>query len=385
MSIVWIDTNMQYIATIQKPAIVSAVVHDGVPCAIRFAILVVLLGLIAAAGRPPASSDSDVYQQIGRHVVVFDCSDIHCFRPLVAVVLEHLPGPSLVKWKAYAVLSLAAAAIAVGRLCLLLGFPARTAGFAVAIAAFGYGPLQSLFDPYTSDPAMYLVAPLIITDLIGGRVQRAGWMGTIGVLAKEFAAAPLWIGSWMAAIERRWQTALRIALAATAATLVWLALQTALMTLYNYRYGDNPSVDLLHGGYFRAWVHALGPLRAAEYLFMALGPLYVLFVAGWSRTTPTLRHLAIASLPAAVAFLYVQQPDRALWNFHFVVIPVAVTVLAELPDAACWAFIGTFAIANLRLGVPQPAFFGPVRVVMIAVSIALAMAAAVKHQRRRHA
>ena len=72
----------------------------------------------------------------------------------------------------------------------------------------------------------------------------------------------------MSALRRRWNMQARAALGAGAAShLVWLTLQTVFMTLYNYSYGGNPSVNLLGGGYFAVWVSALGWPRAAAYLF----------------------------------------------------------------------------------------------------------------------
>jgi hypothetical protein len=82
-------------------------------------LIVVLLGAIAASTPTPSTDDRDTYQKVGRHLLIRDCSNIHCFRVLVAIALEPLPGPSLVKWKAYAVLANAAAAVAVGQFCLL--------------------------------------------------------------------------------------------------------------------------------------------------------------------------------------------------------------------------------------------------------------------------
>lgn len=347
----------------------------------RFTIFVLLLGAIAALGRGPLSSDADVYRRIGQHVVVLDCSDVHCFRPLVAIVLEHLPGPSLLKWKAYAVVTIAAAALATWRLCLVMGLPARTAWLAAWLAAFGYGSLQSVFDPYTSDPLMYLLGPLMLAELMRGRRRRAGVLGTVGVLAKEFAAVPLWIYALFATLERRWVVAFRVAAAALTATLVWVALQTVLMTLFNYGYGGNPSVNLLGGGYFAVWVRALGARSAALYLFMAFGPLYILCAAGLRRADRDERLLVLAALPAVAAFVYVQQPDRALWNFHFIVVPLAAAVLATLPDRACMLFVAGFAIANLRLGETQPAWFEIVRALSLAGSVALAGVAAVRFAR----
>jgi hypothetical protein len=340
--------------------------------ALRLIVIAVLLGAVAWVAQSPASSDSDVYQQIGRHGVVLDCHDVHCYRVLVAIVLEHLPGPSIVKWKAYAVLTDAAAALAIGRLCVVLGMSVRLAVLATWIAAVGFGPLQAVFDPYTSDPVMYLLGPLMMAELLEDRVARATLAGSIGVLAKEFAAVPLWMFALLMSVQRRWDAAMRALVGAMTATLVWLTLQTALMTIDNYSYGGNPSVNLLGGGYFAVWVDAIGWTRAVAHLFTAYGPLYLLFAAGLLYCGRTLQQLALCSIPPLLAFAYVQQPDRSLCNFQFVVIPIAVLMLDALPNWLCTAFIVSFGIANLRLGEPQPAAFLNLRLVMLAASMVIA-------------
>jgi len=351
----------------------------------RFVAIAAVLGAIAAIAGTPVAGDRDVYQKIGGQLFVLDCHDIHCYRLLPAPIIEHLSGPSLVKWRGYAVLTNAAAAIALGRLCLVLGLSSRAAGIATWIAAFGFGPMQSVFDPYTSDPVMYLLAPLMMADLMAERLGRPTLVGSLGVISKEFAAAPLWIFALLAALRRRWDTALQAALGALTATLVWFALQTALMTLYNYSYGNNPSVNLLTGAYFAVWTDALGWPRAIAALFMAFGPLFVLLPAGWVRADRSLRLLAVASLPALAAFLYVQQPDRALWNFHFAVIPIAMLALEALPDRLIWPFLIAFGIANLRLGDSQPAAVAWLRGIMLVTSVALAGVAVSSTLRQRRA
>ena len=353
--------------------------------AVRFVAIALLLGAIAAIAQTPPSADRDIYQTIGRQLFVLDCHDVHCYRILPAPILEHLPGPSLLKWKTYAVVTSAAAAIALGRLCIALGLSSRAAIFATWISALGFGPLQAVFDPYTSDPLMYLLAPLMMADLLGERLGRAGIIGSVGVLAKEFAAAPLWIFALLCGLRRRWDSAVRTAFAASTATLVWLALQTTLMTLYNYSYGNNPSVNLLSGGYFAVWTTALGLPRALAALFMTFGPLFVLMPVGFARADRTLRLLAVSSLPVVAAFAYVQQPDRALWNFHFVAIPMAMLALEALPDALCWCFVIAFGIANLRLGEGQPAAVPWLRGIMLVVSLALAGMAVSAASRREPA
>jgi len=108
----------------------------------------------------------------------------------------------------------------------------------------------------------------------------------------------------------------------------------------------------------------------------------VLLAAGLVRAGRTMRLLALVSVLPALMFVYVQQPDRALWNFHFVVIPIAMLVLQDLSDRLCWLFVAAFAIANLRLGESQPALVSWLRVAMLAIAMALAAFASAASFRR---
>jgi hypothetical protein len=343
--------------------------------------VVAVLGVIAAVTPTPASSDREIYQQVGRRLLIRDCADGHCFRPIVAALLEHLPGPSLVKWKAYSVVANAVAAFAVGRFCLVIGLSSSAALAATWLSALGTGALYSLYDCYTSDPLMYMLGPLMAIALWQGRVRRAGLMGTIGVFAKEFAAAPLWIFALTAALARRRVEAMRMLLTATAVSLVWLSAQTVLMALQNYRYGATASADLLHGGFLVTWLRSVGPLGALTYLFTSFGALYLLLPGGLVRAGREFRLLALASVPVAAAFVYVEQPERALWNFHFIVIPLAVLVLRELPDWMLALFVASFGMANLRFGAQLPVR-GIARVSLV-LSLVIAVVAVALLLRRR--
>lgn len=312
--------------------------------------LISVLAIVAAIAPTPRSTDRGFYEQLGRAVIIRDCSDIHCFRPLVAAVLEHLPGPSLPKWKAYAVIANAIGALAVGSFCSLLGLSGPTAIAATWLSALGTGSLYSLYDCYTADPLMYMLGPLLAIHLWQGRTGRAGWIAAVGVLGKEFAAAPLWIFTAFAALSRRWSLAARLLLVATAVMIVWLAKQAGLMAFENYRYGFTASVDLLHGGYINSWLDRVGWSGAAMYLFTTFGALYVLMPAGFLRAGRDLRLLAIATVPAALAFLYVEQPERALWNFHFIAIPLAAVALDGLPLWLLASFVAASSVVGLRFG-----------------------------------
>jgi hypothetical protein len=337
-------------------------------------LIAAVLGAVAIRTPVPPTDDRDIYQKVGRDVLIRHCDDIHCFRILVAVVLETLPGSSPIKWKAYAVLANTAAAVAVGHFSLLLGFSTAGAAAASWTSALGSGSLYSLYDSYTSDPLMYLVGPLVAIAVWQGRVARAGVISAIGVFAKEFAGAPLWIFAAMAALERRWSLARRLFAVAAGVTILWGCLQLSLRLFLDYQDGGTASAKLSQGAYLALWLRSVGAVNAVKYVFFTFGALYLLLPAGLAQSR-TNWQLALASLPAVAAFVYVQQPERALWNFHFIVIPIAVSVLQALPVWAMASFVAAFGISNLRFGAQLPMRLASQGALAISAAIALAAVA----------
>ena len=331
--------------------------------------LFVALGLLLALGslawlapRPAYETDRDIYRQIGRDVILPDCSSLHCTRILVAPILERLPMASLTAWKSYAVVANTIGALGVAALCGWFGFGAVLAALASAMVAFGRGAQLTVFDPYTSDPFIYALTPWMTLMLLEGRFARAGAAGTIGVFAKEFAAGPLWIIAVFGLLIRRRDVFVKSAFAALVATTTWLLFQLWLALRYNYSFGGNPSSQILAGGYLMTWVRSLGPLRAAESLVLHLGPLSLLAAVGFRRAPERLKRLATASVPAAIALCYVQQPDRALWNFAWVLVPLAVVLFDRQPTWLAGAWIASYAVSNLpsatdRIGLPVATAF----------------------------
>jgi hypothetical protein len=347
------------------------------------ALITALLAAVAAVAPVPAESNRDFYQHSGRQLLIPGCMGGDCFRPLIPTVLERLPGSSIVKWKAYAVLAIVIGAVAVARFSLILGVSATGSLAALWISAFGAGALYSIFDSYTSDPLMYMLGPLMAAWLWRGRYLRAGAAGLVGVFAKEFAAAPIWIFALWAALDRRWTSATRLLLAAAAVTLVWLATHASFMAVENYSYGATASADLLHGGFLATWFRSVGVSGALMYLFTSLGALYLLVPVGFMRAGRRARLLAVAALPALAALVYVEQPERALWNFHFIVVPLAAMVLQTLPNGVVAAFVASFAVANLRFGAQLP-IRGVGRIALLA-SLAIAAWAVVRTLTRKPA
>ncbi|MBY0493456.1 MAG: hypothetical protein K2Y23_04525 [Cyanobacteria bacterium] len=332
------------------------------------------LGVIAyLSPAPDRVTDRAVYERTGNELVVVDCADLHCFRVLVPWLIGPLPGSPDAKWKTYAVLSNATAAIAVLALALAWALPMRAAVMAAALSAFGFGALYTLHDTFTSDPLMFALGPILVLLLVRDRFAVAALVSSIGVLAKEFAAAPVYVFTAASMFQGKCPAAWRSLAAANGALIVWLLLQFTLMLRFNYGYGDNPSTHLMSGGYLAKWLSEQSARGAATAMFNEFGVLWLLAPIGWFLAPAAVRTLALTSIPVAMIFGYVQQPDRALWNFHFVVTPLSALVLARLPQAAAWAAIGMFAFANLRVGAQLT--FVPAARVALALSVLIATGA----------
>jgi len=341
-----------------------------------FLLISPVLALIAwASPMPDRVTDRGIYEATAEQIVVRDCSDLQCFRVLVPWVLGRLPGPSALRWKAYAAAANAAGAAGVFALCLTLGLSRRSAAIASMFSAFGFGSLYTLHDPFTSDPLMYAVGPLATNALIGGRFAFAAALGVVGVMAKEFAAAPLYAYAAWSALERRWLPAARAFAAANAAFLAWAFLTIGLMLRYNYSYGwnGNGSADFAHGAALALWMRDQSARGIAFAMFNEFGALYLLAPVGLLLAPPALRRLAAVSLPIAAVFCYVQQPDRALWNFHYLVVPCAAVVLERVRPALATSVIALFAVGNMRVGAQLP--IAGIARVAIGLSVVLAAAA----------
>jgi hypothetical protein len=318
------------------------------------AIAIVLMIVGALSPAPDRVTDRGTYEAMAAQIIVPDCSDLHCFRVLVPWTLGRLPGSSIVRWTAYAVVCNTAAALAVFVVSLTFGLTRRGAAIAAALSAFGFGSFYTLHDSYTADPLMFALGPWITNEVLIGRLAVATAAGTIGVLAKEFAAAPLYACAAYAAAQRRWDRSLRALAAGNLALSVWLTLTLFLMLRFNYSYGASDSANLAAGAAIGPWLQRQSVRGIFAAMFDEFGALYILAPVGLLVAPRVLRLLGWVSLPIAAVLCYVQQPDRALWNFHFLVTPLAALVLERVPRALAWTTVAMFAVANLRVGAQLP-------------------------------
>ncbi len=342
----------------------------------RLGAYVALVSVLAAVAVPASRlrlPDSFFYTQAAERMILPGCAEIHCFRVLIPWTIGALPGPALVKWKGYAVLCNAASAIAVFDLCLLFGLSRRASVIAAALTAFGFGSLYTLFEPYTSDPLMFWLTPLVTRWALEDRMTRAGVVASIGVFAKEFVVVPFALVGIADARAGMWRQAVRAAAAGAAAFAVWLALSFFLRSQFGYSYGPNKSPRLLGGSYLAIWLSYMTPRGAVSAMFNQFGATYLLIPLGWLAAPPRLRQLVIPALPIACVFCYVQQPDRALWNFHFLTSPLAAVVLETMPNAFVACFLAVYVLANLKVGaqisfVPQARYGFAAGLVLAAIA-----------------
>ncbi len=342
----------------------------------HFAGVLAILAGVAWAAPAPFPTDQQMMEKVGQGVIVPGCADLNCFRMLVPGVIEALPGPALERWRAYAVVANAAAAVAAGRLALALGLAPRAVTLTIWLSALGAGSFSTVYHPFNADPFVLFLAPVTTWLLLRGRVGAAGALASLGIFAKEFAAAPLYIVAAAAAVRRDWLTFGRRLALAVAVTALWVALQLWLMFAFNYSYNDNPSSQPLAGGYLRVWLSHMTPATAAFGLFGAFGAVHLMLPLGWKLAPPALRALCLGAIPALFAFVYVATPERALWNFYFLAMPVGAIVLAQVPPALSWVFVAAYTIANFRIG-SQISQVPPSRYAL-AVSIAIALFAVVR-------
>lgn len=361
-------------------------IGDGAPATFwrhagwHFAGVLATLALVAWLAPAPTPTDQAMMEKVGQGVIVPGCADLNCFRILVPAVVESFPGSSLPRWRAYAVLSNAAAAVATGRLALALGLAPRAVTLTIWLSALGAGSFSTVYHPFNADPFVLLLAPVTTLLLLRGRSYAAGALATVGVFAKEFAAAPLYVVAAAAALRRDWKMVRSRLLLAVGVTGVWVCWQLVLMVAFNYSYNENPSARPLEGGYLKLWLQHVSPATAAFGLFGAFGALNLALPFGWLLSPRALKDLCLGAIPALLAFVYVATPERALWNFYFLAIPAAAIVLAHLPAALGWAFVAAYTLANLRIGgqisqVPASRYALAVSVGLAAVAVVRALRA----------
>ena len=314
-------------------------------------LMAVVLGVVAWWSPAPWwETDRDIYERMSREWVVPGCNDFHCFRPLVSWTLALIPGPPIVIWKAYAALCQLGAAVAMALWVKRWQASTSSSRQIAWLTALGSGACYTLFDPFTSDPLMHLLGPVLMLLIDRSRLTTATTLSAVGVFAKEFAALPLMITAATRGLQERYRDMWRLAAAACVPLAVWAAWQVFARTQLHYVTGPTYSADLTAGGYVAFWMITLSTTLVITLITMVLGGLWVLWPVGLFWAPSDLRRLTLASVPAILVLNSLQQPDRALWNFAFLVMPAVAIALDRGPAVLGWVLVGAQALLNLRFG-----------------------------------
>ena len=310
-----------------------------------------VLALVAfLAPLPTFVTDKDIYERMSRQWMIPNCDDLQCFRVVVPWTLGLLPGDGYIKWRTYAVVCQALAALLMGVWVKKLGAGERAVAQVTWLTALGTGSLYTLFDPFTADPLMHLIGPALMVLMFDGRTRAAIALTAVAVLAKEFAAVPLVVSALVRLQQRRFTEASTLGAWAMLVIALWGAWNLYARTAWGYSTIYSHSDNLLSGGFIAFWLDNISVTLALTAVAAVFGGLWVLWPAGVHLGPPFVRHVTWAAAVPLVLFNYVQQPDRALWNFAFVVMPAAAMVLDRVSAGLGWTLVAIQALVGLRIG-----------------------------------
>ena len=298
----------------------------------------------------PKLSDRDAYDYVGQAPFTSNCPfSIYCYRVLVPTVVHRLPLDPDIGWRAYQVLSNAAAGSVIAVVAATLSSAASVPLLASVMVQASYGFAFTAYDPYAADPLVFLIAALLTWCWITNRPWPALGLSAIGIFAKETVALVAVALALAAVIDRRpgWKKWLVPAL--VGGTLL-AAFHIVSRLWLNWEIASNPAAQLSHGSWIGLWWRNNPFLeRKAYMIFATFGFAWLFAGLGWRRAPLPWRALAIGTIPPMLLLLVAQTPERALGNAFYVVVPLAVLFASRAPAVAV-AAIALNALVTAKAG-----------------------------------
>jgi hypothetical protein len=344
----------------------------------RWAGLCLLNVVLAAAAFVLAPADVGTtadrlgYEYVGEHLLAPDCPhSIFCYRVLVPAMLAHGPLPEVARWRAFAAAANTATGVALGAVALAAGGGWLGAVLATVLFQGSFGAAFTVFDPFTPDAAVYLIAALLALCWYADRSRVALVLGVLGIFAKETIALVL-VGLALAAGLGGGRRAdwMRVAVVTTLAVV---GFHIAMNVLAGWSEQGSASANLFGGAWLGRWLSdpTLTPASRAFYLFIPFAFAWVYAFAGAFSAPWRLKLLCLGSL-VLVAVVYVQTPERALSTMSFAVVPTAALFLSRVPPALALPAAATNALLTARVGLSS-ALLPPVGYLMLAAGAAAAV------------
>ena len=321
--------------------------------------LVVLLTNFALAGvlrlgvpEQPAFSDFNAYDYVGRHGLEPDCGySVYCYRVLVPVALAQLPGPPEARWRTAGVISISLAGFVTALATATLTPAWQAPLLATLVAQLSFGFTYTAYDPYSPDSMVFLLAALLLLAWLRQRPWAALGLSAIGVFAKETVALVA-VSAGLAAILRRRDARWRLWIAqAITASAILLAFHWIMDTYAGWGISENVASKFSAGSWLAVWLENMdGPARIAFLLFTPFAFAWLYAAIDFRVAPDRLRSLALGALIPMLALNYVQNPERALANAFFVVVPLTAVFLSRVSPAAGFAAAITNGLLTARVG-----------------------------------
>lgn len=335
-------------------------------------VSVVLLNAILAAlvqvGAPsePALSDRVKYEEYAEHISqpewftrsgpwsgLIGLNDrIYPYRILVPAALATIPLEPSLRWKLYRWIAVSTAGSIVAITALSRGNSSiASAVLATVMAQGSFGFAFTAYDPYGPDPFVFVCLALMTWCWLRDRWLIALAIGVIGIFAKEtvvLGGVAITLASMIRPRRPSWA--------------MWLAQGPALaglLLLYRWAYDE-----YVGWGHVAPWVQVWGD-REGRWLslWMSGNPLstqfllvFSVFATSWVFAIVSFRHalqdlraLAIGAAAPFLALVVIQNPERALGNLFFVVIPLALIALERMPQWIAFTSVALNAMLSVRV------------------------------------
>lgn len=313
---------------------------------------ILAFALQAAAPTQPANTDRQEYEYNGQHPFAASCPwTVYCYRVLVPVVLEQIPVESERRWRGFQVSAntVAGTLLSITTGAMTNGLPG--AAIAAILVQSSYGFAFTAYDPYTADPLVFVFSATLAWCWFANRWLLALAVGLVGIFAKETVALVSAATALAALVDRqragwtRW-LAQGVIVAGSLFAFHWV-----MDTYFGWGISSNPAAQFSNGSWIaRWWENNPGLWRKGFFLFAPFGFGWLYAAAAVTRAPRELQKLAIGATLPFLALNYVQNPERALGNLFFVVVPLATITLLRVPFGVALAAAITTGLVTAKVG-----------------------------------
>ena len=173
-----------------------------------------------------------------------------------------------------------------------------------------------------------------------------------GVFAKEtvllLSGCVALAALWHRRSQRGWP--LWVGQAALCAVTLF-AFHWVMDSYFGWGIARNQASKFWEGSWLAVWYDNMDSYRRIAFLlFIPFGLIWLFIAPGYRLAPPRLRALAAGAFLPMLALNYVQNPERALGNAFFVVVPLATLFLSRLPIGVAWAVVLSNGLVTAKAG-----------------------------------